>query len=269
VKQLSYKSLEASLGKLPIHEEWESAYRTYENELFYGKVFDYLIRLLEPPTGATFLDAGCGVCAHSIRLARRGFYVHSIDFSENIIEKARAVVKSSGVCRRIKIERQNILALNFPDESFDYILCWGVLMHIPDAATAIAELARIIRGGGKIIISESNLYSLDSLIQRTVNPIFGEGKGSRKKTPAGIEYWEVKDVGELMTRHSNCRWLINEFGSHRLFLKKRFAGQFTELYTRCGQDFVKKVIHSFNNLWFDLIKSGSIAFGNVFIFEKK
>src|SRR5258706_143370 len=68
----------------------ESDYRTADNEAFYERAFDEIARVLRPGPGARILDAGCGVGAHSARLARRGFDVQAIDFSANVLDQARA-----------------------------------------------------------------------------------------------------------------------------------------------------------------------------------
>ena len=73
------------LARPDMHCQWEGDYRTAANEDFYERAFDSIIDELAPPPGATFLDAGCGPCAHSARLARRGFNVQAVDFSESAL----------------------------------------------------------------------------------------------------------------------------------------------------------------------------------------
>jgi len=90
---LKSKKVENTLAKLDIHEEWEANYRTGENEPFFDLAFDYIVKILNPPPNSTFLDAGCGTCNHSIRLAKRGFHCVAVDFSENVLEKGRLNVE--------------------------------------------------------------------------------------------------------------------------------------------------------------------------------
>src|SRR5919112_2064790 len=85
------------------------------------------------------------------RLPRRGFGVRAVDFSESALEMGRAYVEAQGLGDRIELGRESLLELSFPDESFDYALCWGVLMHVPDAERAVAELARVLRPGGMLV----------------------------------------------------------------------------------------------------------------------
>ncbi|MBA3242576.1 MAG: class I SAM-dependent methyltransferase, partial [Acidobacteria bacterium] len=155
------KLVENLLAKPEKHRQWESDYRTEENERFYERAFDYLAGVLSPPAGATFLDVGCGKCAHSVRLARRGFRVRAVDFSESALGMAREYVRAEGLDDKIEVGRENILEFSFPDESFDYVLCWGVLMHIPDVERAVSELARVVKPGGFLVVSEGNMSSLE------------------------------------------------------------------------------------------------------------
>src|SRR5213594_2433459 len=136
------------LSRPEIHQRWERDYRSTDNESFYEQGFDYILRVLKPSPGATFLDAGCGSCAHSVRLARRGFNVRAVDFSESALAMAEDYVNSKELQDQIILGRESLLELSFLDETFDYVLCWGVLMHIPEVERAVSELSRVIKPGG-------------------------------------------------------------------------------------------------------------------------
>jgi len=260
-------AVENYLNRPDIHRRWENAYRTRENEAFYDLVFDYLTRWLDVPDNSLFLDLGCGVCAHSIRLAKRGFNVHSVDISESILAIATAQVKRAGFKNRIALHRQSILCLSFRDATFPYILCWGVLMHIPDVDRAIAEIVRVLHPGGILIVSEANMHSLHSRGLRLLRALRGGGPGTHMR-PCGAETWEEHSNGKLVTRHANIPWLIKEFARQGLRLKLRSAGQFTELYTRVPSERLQRFIHAFNRMWFRFIALPQPAFGNILIFEK-
>lgn len=257
------------LTRQDIHQQWKSRYRSAENEIFFKNVFDYLVRILNAPRDSIFLDAGCGSCAHSIRLANRGFLVQAVDFSESALELARADVKTRGLGNRIEIQREDILVLSFEDESFDYILCWGVLMHIPNLEKAISELSRVLKPGGVVVISVGNMYSLQSIILRNLEQFIGRKNRVVKRVAAGMEYWNTTSCGILLTRHADIRWLIERFKDNQFIVKKRIAGQFTEAYVRVSSPLLKRLIHDFNNFWFRYIKIPYFAFGNIFVLQKK
>ena len=156
----SDKIVEKSLSVSAIHESWEGKYRTPDNELFLEKLFGIILKNIPLPRNSFALDAGCGIGAHSIRLSKHGYKVKGIDFSESVIPNARAYVAKHGLSATIDIEQGNLLQLKFQDNCFDLVLCWGVLMHIPEIEQALNELIRVVRPGGYLVISENNINSM-------------------------------------------------------------------------------------------------------------
>lgn len=261
--------VEKTLAKPDIHNQWRNSYRTAENERFYDKAFDYILNFINPPENSVVLDAGCGSCNHSIRLAKRGLSVIGMDFAESALRMAALNLQSSAWQHKIKLEPGNILSLTFSDETFEYILCWGVLMHIPDIEKAISELTRVLKRGGILIISEGNMVSIQSVILRNIKLLLGKEKAVVRETPAGLEYWTITSNGKLLTRHANIQWLKKKFRSSGFTVKNHFSGQFTELYTVFSSRKLQNVIHTFNYVWFKYIKLPYFAFGNILILQKR
>jgi ubiquinone/menaquinone biosynthesis C-methylase UbiE len=257
------------LSKPEIHQQWSRDYRTEENEGFYEQAFDYILRVLNPPSGATFLDAGCGSCAHSVRLARRGFNVRGIDFSESALAMAQDYVSSRQLEDRITLARESLLELSFPDESFEYVLCWGVLMHIPEVGRAVSELSRIIKPGGLLVVSEGNQSSLEAIGLRDLRRLLRKEKADVKEKPEGLEYWTNKRGDALVTRQANISWLIKNFEANGLTLTKHVAGQLSESYTRFSAPPLKRLVHGLNNFWFRHVRLPGPAFGNILFFQKR
>lgn|SRR5581483_2412556 len=98
-----------------------------------------------------FLDAGCGdgryLAALEAELPDR---VAGVDIAERILETARARVP------RADLRRANLEALPFEDASFDVVLCSQVIEHVLSPETAGRELARVLRSGGRLVISTDN-----------------------------------------------------------------------------------------------------------------
>lgn len=63
---------------------------------------------------------------------------------------------------------EDITKINFPDNSFDYIICNHVLEHIEDEKSAFDELKRCIKVGGKIIFSVPICWDIDTLEDASV-----------------------------------------------------------------------------------------------------
>lgn len=258
---------EASLGGREIHVRWESDYRTPQNERFFDEAFDRLTSLINPPGGSTFLDAGCGPGFHTIRLARRGFRVQAVDFSEAALEMARKNVTEAGLDDLISLQRENLVSLSFADGSFDYVLCWGVLMHIPNVASAIAELCRVLRPGGVLVVSEGNMHSLDDIGLRVLART-RRRKTPRVRVPAGLESRSQTPAGLLVTRRADIGWLTQAFEEHGLRRRWRLPGQFTEAYVKTGASSVTTLLHRINGLLFRFARTGKLAAGNILVLDK-
>ncbi len=259
--------LERTLERPGVHRQWEATYRTAANERFFEEAFDEVTRFLDAPAGATCLDAGCGVGSHSVRLARRGFSVVGVDFSESALEAGGENLCALGLEDRVRLRREDLLRLSFPDASFDYVLCWGVLMHVPEVERAIDELARVVRPGGMLVLSEANAASLHCRLLQGLN-LVRRRKPDLRLTPAGREYQIVTGSGLLLIRHANIDWLVEQFRRRGFTLRRHVAGQFTELYARTSSPFLQRLIHGLNRFWFRRVRRPGAAFGNILVLQK-
>ncbi len=267
VREAETNEQEATLAKAAIHDEWESHYRTADNERFYNQCFDEILRDLCAPAGSTVLDVGCGIGAHSVRLAKRGYLVEAVDFSESILDAARKNVDRRNLGQMINVCQGNLRDLLYADGEFDYVLCWGVLMHVPDLEGAISELVRVVAPGGALVVSEDNMNSVQPVTYRALLRLLGRRREVHR-TDAGIEKWKETDAGKLMTRETRIPWLISAFEKRGLRLRARKSGQFTEAYVRVSSPALQRAIHAVNSAWFRYGGPPQLAFANIMIFER-
>ncbi len=109
---------------------------------------------------ARLLDVGCGPGELTERFATElGADVRAIDISPRMVELTRA--------RGIDAELADVEELPFGDGEFDCVFAGWVLYHTPGLHQAIAECARVLRPGGRLVAStysEDNVWELWSLL---------------------------------------------------------------------------------------------------------
>ena len=265
------ESASSALRGPAIHEQWESVYRNPRSERLYDLVFDWIAEYGGVPVGSSWLDIGCGIGQHAIRLQRHGYHVVAADFSPDRVSVASEHIRQMGLEDEITVQREDLVAgLSFPASTFDAVLCWGVMMHIPMLETAMNELIRVTRPGGTLFICEGNLHGIDAMISRLAS--LGRramGQSHYRKIVMGSygrEYWLPTGNGEIVIRHtrlSAMRRFLEEHGCH---LKARICGEFTEWYSLGGA--LGWVLHFWNEAWFRATKSPYFAHGNLLVFEK-
>jgi len=97
--------------------------------------------------GQKVLDLGCGSGVLSCRLARHGAIVTAVDITEQGTRLAHRNAELQGVA--VEVVRSDAECLTFADASFDFVLAWGVLHHSRSTEFALAEVARVLRPGGR------------------------------------------------------------------------------------------------------------------------
>ncbi len=96
---------------------------------------------LEPVAGKRILDVGTGTGRAAIALARRGAVVTGVDASAEMLQVAERRARDNSV--RVTFAKGDAHALDFPDGSFDAVVCLRVLMHTPDWRRSLRELCRV------------------------------------------------------------------------------------------------------------------------------
>jgi SAM-dependent methyltransferase len=102
---------------------------------------------------ASLLDAGCGDGRyfHVVAAAPPTERLVGCDISERILATARETAAEVGLAP--ELVRANVESLPFEDESFDVVLCTQVLEHLLSPAEGVRELARVLRPGGRLLLS--------------------------------------------------------------------------------------------------------------------
>jgi SAM-dependent methyltransferase len=139
-------------------EEYDRMYRAEETHWWYAGMRAISFALLDAslpadPAQLRILDAGCGTGANLMHLARRG-RAAGVDLSPEALRRSRE--------RGASVARASLLALPFPDATFDLVTSFDVLYHrwVEDDTRALRELARVLRPGGLFLVREPALAAL-------------------------------------------------------------------------------------------------------------
>lgn len=112
----------------------------------------FLMRRL--PAGARVLDVGCGRGAALRPLLEAGCEVHGFELTEDAL---------SGIDRRIRTRvAPSLPEAGFAPASFDMIILWHVLEHVPNPREVVSEIARLLCPGGVLIVAVPNYSSLQA-----------------------------------------------------------------------------------------------------------
>jgi ubiquinone/menaquinone biosynthesis C-methylase UbiE len=103
----------------------------------------------------TIMDAGCGTGNFSLALAKIGYGVTGIDYSESMLKRAEKKKENAGDCdlQFLKLDLTN--GLPYPDNYFDMIISIHTLYTIRNTAPVLKEYYRILRPTGRFILSET------------------------------------------------------------------------------------------------------------------
>ncbi|HUN53716.1 MAG TPA: methyltransferase domain-containing protein [Smithella sp.] len=109
------------------------------------------------PAGSLVLEAGCGVGAQTVTLAKNSpdALVTSIDISETSVNEARIRAAEAGLTN-VKFERADIFNLPYEPDYFDHIFICFVLEHLPHSVEVLQTLKKYLKRGGTITVIEGD-----------------------------------------------------------------------------------------------------------------
>ena len=129
------------------------------------------------------LDVGCGSGIYLALIARWSQKVAGVEFSKESVRRCRAVINEKGLENSVYVLRGDALSLPFHDCSFDFILCTEVLEHLANPLKGAQEIHRVLKIGGRALISMPNLLSAFWLFNRTVTECHGFFMGKTEIDP--------------------------------------------------------------------------------------
>jgi len=142
------------MGEIEAHEsklyaEFAPLYDKIFGKIFYSRL-ESVIEDLDIPPGAKVLEVGAGT-GTSFPAYPTHCQVTGIDLAPDMLARAQRKIRENGWTHLTVIE-MNALDLDFPDNSFDYVMAFHVVTVVPDPVRMIAEAKRVCKPGGKIVI---------------------------------------------------------------------------------------------------------------------
>ena len=155
-----YQLYQGSSDSYDLGVDWLVQFFREDEAALRNRVHD----LLELRPDSRVLETGCGTCRDSVHLARRlgpGGELFLQDLSANMLELGRRRMASerAGDERGCRVEffEGNAAHLPFADGFFDAAYHFGGLNFFTDKRRALAEMTRVVRRGGKVVVGDEGL----------------------------------------------------------------------------------------------------------------
>ena len=178
-----YDAMAETYDEIHAQPFYITQYETYAEDLL-DRVADWRGRVL---------DLGCGTGIHTRAVAELADWVVGIDVSPRLVRKAEVKLRGA----RGSVVVADASHMPFADAAFDAALSYGEpLSHIADPGAVLAELARVMRPGGRAILSVDNEWNVRTL---TSPRRFLQAASSRG---GAVRDWEFYDDGGHAVRLS-------------------------------------------------------------------
>lgn len=132
---------------------WAPSYDAMANALIRAEE-PLVARALDGFKPGDALDAACGTGRHAGLLVARGHRTIGVDRSEAMLSVARSKLAE------VDLRLGDLVDLPVETASMDVVVCALALTHLADPAPAIAELARVTREGGRVVVSDAHPFSV-------------------------------------------------------------------------------------------------------------
>ena len=169
---------------------------------------DRLMRHADVQAADQVLDVCAGMGGPARYLAwKAGCQVTGLDLTHSRVEGATALTAAAGLSDQVRFVQGNALAMLFADASFSLAISQEAFAHIPDKPRLVAECARVLRPGGRLVFSD--IMSRQALPEADARRLFDGMRFSEIATAgqytqwfqaAGLQVVEVLDLTDEWTR---------------------------------------------------------------------
>jgi ubiquinone/menaquinone biosynthesis C-methylase UbiE len=153
------------------------------------------------PAGAPALEIGPGAGLMATALAQRGFRVTAAEMAPEMIKIARARAMQAGVAHNVALVRADGASLPCASGTFSLVVALGVVPWLHRADIAIAELARVLRPGGYLIVTTDNRYRLNLVLDPRHHPALDPARVAAKSALRALGVWRPFAAEPRFTAH--------------------------------------------------------------------
>ena len=159
---------------------------------------------LQPSPDDLILDLGAGGCWCSDLLGRLNRSAVAVDISLDMLRAGRS--RAGGTIRAVA---GDIESLPFKSAVFQKVVCLSAIHHVPDAARAVSEVARVLTDGGMALFSETGARHADAPVAAAAVRDYGVleqdvivGAFMRHCQAAGFEHVSIKPLSHCVFQPS-------------------------------------------------------------------
>lgn len=192
-----------------IREYWNTRSEGYrlqvEKELEEHQEETYLKYFRQIPSGSKVLDIGCGPGYFSLLLSSMGMQVTAADYSENMLEEAKAITKLN-LASNVEFVRADAQDLPFEGNFFDAIVSRNLVWNLENPEEAYAEWLRVLKPGGKLIVFDGNHYCY--LYDQDYASVQNDWKNQSNHILLGVKTNLIDQIAEdlPLSRHIRPSW---------------------------------------------------------------
>jgi ubiquinone/menaquinone biosynthesis C-methylase UbiE len=149
----------AELDNRAYYDEFAAGYERERHHGYHALIDELETSLvLRYARDAVCLEAGCGTGMILKEVAPQARRAVGFDLSMGMLEHSRR--------RGLEVVHASVTEVPFADDVFDVVYSFKVLAHVRDIGRAVAELARVTRPGGHLLLEFYNPWSLRYLVKR-------------------------------------------------------------------------------------------------------
>jgi ubiquinone/menaquinone biosynthesis C-methylase UbiE len=152
-----------------------------------------------PPPGARVLEIGAGTGRFTLPALNTGLNLVAADINESLLTSLRRKIQELGLEARCEVRNENIFELSYPNDTFDLVYTLHVIprfLELADQRSALLEVARVIKPGGKLLFNYRSTRSFYNLAY--------SGHATNPDDVASV----LRDAGmRIVTKRG--KWLLN------------------------------------------------------------